>query len=105
MRVRTLGVLIAAAAIAGCSHLGEVSGPDLALLHVGMTKGEVIALLGAPLESSANPAYESLSYFVDHGHFHLVRHELAFVDGRLRMFGRAADPDFRERLRALQQSR
>ena len=86
--------------LAGC-HTGKISGSDLTLLTLGMSKQEAVSLLGKPQSASANEQYEVYRYFEDHGRYQFVYHNLVFVDGKLKLFGLADTPDFKARLEVI----
>lgn len=84
-------VVFAVFLLAGCIHTGEINGADLTHLKLGMSKDEVISILGKPQSASANEEFEIYRYFEDLsnfrlGNFRLVYHNLIFVDGKLKRF-------------------
>jgi hypothetical protein len=89
-RVR-LPLLLACAALLGACANSTV----LNKLHIGMTKGDVVALLGQPDSTSAQANVEYLTYYLDvntnegpgvRDQPYLVR----LVDGKVESFGRFA---------------
>lgn len=96
-----LSLFLAIVLLAGCIRVGRISGSDLMNLSLGMSKQEVVRVLGKPQSSSANEKFEVYRYMQDHGHWRLSHHELIFVDGKLKLFGLAKDPAFRVKVEVL----
>lgn len=84
--------------LTGCAHPGKIIGSDLTNLKLGMSKQEVIAILGKPQSASANDKFEVYRYFEDHGRYRFVHHEVIFVEDKLKLFGLADNPDFKAKV-------
>jgi hypothetical protein len=91
--------------LAGCVHAGRISGSDLTELKLGMSKQEVIGILGKPQSASANEKFETYRYWEDHGHWKHVYHDLIFVDGKLKLYGLADNPDFKAKIELIVKQR
>jgi len=86
----------------GCPvHTGKIHGTDLTGIRLGMSKQEVIGVLGKPQNASANDAFEAYRYFEDLGMYRLVYHELVFVDDKLKLYGIANDPALRLKVQSV----
>lgn len=79
--------LVAITLMVGCQHVGRIEGSDLTKLRLGMTKQEVVDILGPPQNASANKNIETYRYFQDRGMYRLTYHELLFEDGKLKQYG------------------
>ena len=88
-------LILAIVLLAGCFRAGRIGGSDLMNLSLGMSKQEVVEVLGKPQSSSANESYEIYRYMQDHGSFRVSHHELIFVDGKLKLYGLANDRAFK----------
>jgi len=84
--------------LTGCAHPGKISGSDLTNLKLGMSKQEVVNILGKPQSASANDKFEAYRYFEDHGRHVFVYHEVIFVEDKLKLFGLADNPDFKAKV-------
>ncbi|MGQ0666079.1 MAG: hypothetical protein ACT4O4_03510 [Nitrospiraceae bacterium] len=80
---------------------GKIKGSDLTQLTLGMSKQEVVSVLGKPQNASANEKFEVYRYFEDYGNFRGVYHNVVFVDGKLKLFGLADNPDFKAQLEVI----
>lgn len=100
-----LSLLLAIVLLAGCIRVGRISGSDLMNLSLGMSKQEVVGVLGKPQSSSANESFEVYRYMQDHGHWRLSHHELIFVDGKLKLYGLANNPAFKAEVELLVKQR
>ena len=95
-------VVLIVCLLAGCMpHTGKIKGSDLTQLALGMSKQEVVSVLGKPQSASANEQFEVYRYFEDLGNFRLVYHNVVFVDGKLKLFGIADNPDFKAKLEVI----
>ena len=97
--------LIAIVILAGCAHPGRIRGPELVDLKLGMSKQEVVGILGKPQSASANEKSEIYRYWIDSGHWTQINHDLIFVDGKLKLFGLSDNPDFKARLELIVKER
>ena len=91
-------IFVAITLLVGCTHPGRINGSDLTNLRLGMSKAEVVSILGKPQSASANEKFEAYRYFEGHGRYKFVYHELIFVNEKLRVFGIADNPDFRAKV-------
>ena len=99
MRLLCLGlVALAIVSLTGCTNgTGTPSRvfktrPDFAKIDVGMTKAQVIAVLGDPEE---NKAQSGTSYIIyrDHSGFTVDKYFVRFVEGKVESFGSMGDFD------------
>lgn len=81
---------------------GRIRGSDLTSLRLGMTKQEVVGVLGKPQSVGANEKYEIYRYYEDHGNWKHVYHGLIFVDDKLKFFGLNGSPDLVKNLEVLE---
>ncbi len=89
----------------GCrAHTGKIHGTDLTGIRLGMSKQEVVGVLGKPQNASANDAFETYRYFEDRGMYRLVYHEFVFVDDKLKLYGIGNDPTFRLKVQSIPSS-
>jgi hypothetical protein len=96
MKSNAFGLILLALACAGCA----TSTSKLSHLRIGMSKHQVVALLGQPDGATGRPEVEYLTYFLDdasrvRGQPYMVK----VADGRLESFGRfiqLLDDDGRE---------
>jgi hypothetical protein len=83
---------------------GRIKAADLKLLRLDMSKQEVVAILGRPeffpMEYGSN-GFESFRYFEDLGSSGINDHELVFYSGKLKLYGSANDPTFRNQVELL----
>ncbi len=86
MKTITMGLLLAAL-LAGC-----VSADRLNDVRIGMTKDQVISLLGKPDSMSAQGTIEYLTYYLvtDNGYGRDVPYSVRLVNGKVESFGRFA---------------
>lgn len=96
---RPISLLVAFVALAaGCSttHSGFRK-PDMSKVHVGMTKGEVVASLGAPDNVATKGRLEFLEYgwdkFMDGVVGAAEWYYVRLIDGQVESFGRKGDFD------------
>lgn len=87
--------------LTGCPRTGQIRGPELADIQLGMSKQEVIDRLGKPINASANDKFEVYRYFQDRGRYRIFYHEFIFVEGKLKLFGQADAPDFKAKLEVI----
>lgn len=86
--------LIMVLVLSGCA-----SAPKLNKVQVGMTKDQVVAIMGAPVSTSAQGnGWEYLNYsltetFEDAHHFRPTPYYVRLVNGRVESFGRTGDFD------------
>lgn len=85
----------------GCAHPGKISGTDLINLKLGMSKQEVVQILGKPQNVSANDRFETYRYFEDRGGYRFLYHEMIFVEDKLKLFGLADNPDFKAKVEVI----
>lgn len=76
--------------LTGCAHPGRIAGSDLTNLKLGMSKQEVVNILGKPQSASALEEIETYRYFEDHGDFVFLYHTMVFFEDKLMSF--TADP-------------
>ena len=92
-------ILLTIILVSGCGRwTGKISGSDLTEIKLGMSKQDVVRVLGKPQSAGANEKFEVYRYWEDHGNWKHVYHELIFVDEKLKLYGLADNPDFRARL-------
>lgn len=86
MKAFFLPLVAATAIVAGCA-----SSVDLNRIHIGMTKSEVIAILGTPDSTSAQANVEYLTYYLtsDAGYGRDQPYLVRLVNGTVESFGRA----------------
>lgn len=80
---------------------GRIRGSDLTNVRLGMTKQQVIEVLGNPQSMGASDKYEVFRYYEDHGNWRHVYHGLVFVDDKLKFYGLSGSPDFQSRIDSL----
>ena len=84
-----ISVFVFALLIAGCA-----TAPKMNQITVGMTKQQVIEVLGQPASTSAKPNVEYLSYRLSHqfwGYEH--PYFIRLINGRVDAYGRLGDFD------------
>ena len=87
--MRNLTLAIAAYVIlAGCVTPAH----RISKIHIGMTKEEVIALMGRPESTSAQASTEYLNYSLQEIHG-IVPYYVRVLDGRVESYGRTGDFD------------
>jgi hypothetical protein len=101
MRLLYLGfIALAVASLTGCTNGSRSPSrifktrPDFAKIDVGMTKTQVIALLGDPEENKAQSGVSYIVYWdsVTSG-FTVDKYFVRFVDGKVESFGSMGDFD------------
>src|ERR1035438_3679214 len=87
--VRLIAVFSLGALLAGC-----MTSADLNKLRIGMTKDQVISLLGTPDSTSAQANVEYLTYYLEVSNMASDREQpymVGLVDGKVESFGRFLD--------------
>ena len=87
--------------LTGCPRTGQIRGPELADIQLGMSKQDVIERLGKPINASANEKFAVYRYFQDRGRYRIFYHEFIFVEGKLKLFGQTDTPDFKAKLEVI----
>jgi len=84
MKIPGLALLLLAL-LAGC-----VTAEKLNQVRIGMTKDQVIAILGQPDSTSAQANIEYLTYYLstDTGYYREIPYSVRLVDGKVESFGR-----------------
>ncbi len=88
-----LWLLIIGFMVTGCATAGQIGG-----VRLGMTKQEVIAVMGPPASVSAQGRTEYLNYALsetdDHAFYGITKpYFVRLVDGRVESYGRTGDFD------------
>jgi hypothetical protein len=88
-----LWLLLIGFAVAGCATAGKISG-----VRIGMTKQEVVAVMGPPASVSAQGKSEYLNYSLsetdDQAFYGITRpYYVRLIDGRVESFGQTGDFD------------
>lgn len=95
VRKISINLLFCLALLSGCVH---PSAGKMNNLAVGMTKQEVVQVMGLPVSTSAQAGAAYLTYQLDEENFvrsqgHLVRYYVRLIDGKVESFGRVGDFD------------
>lgn len=84
-RMIVLGLLFVL--VVGCA----ASAQKINRLNVGMTKADVIDVMGAPDYTSGREGVEILSYRLNAGRFYSDTFYVRIIDGKVERFGRQGD--------------
>lgn len=87
MKIANLALLAAALLFAGCMTADKLNS-----IKIGMTKDQVIALLGTPDSTSAQANVEYMTYYLasDVSYGRDLPYSIRLVDGKVESFGRFA---------------
>lgn len=95
MRKAAFGLLIA------CTLAGCISGESLDQVHAGMTKDQVMSVMGEPPGWAERSGRDCAAYSVLKDFWRRVpwdmseRYYVCYADGKVERFGRADQPEFR----------
>lgn len=84
--------------LTGCLHAGEIRGDSLSDIKLGMSKQEIIKVLGKPKGISADDKSETYRYYMDNGNWTSDNYDFIFVNDKLKFFGNADTPNFKAKM-------
>jgi hypothetical protein len=73
--------------VTGCAGPGWIKASRMNKLSLGMTKAEVLKILGEPHNSEARPGVDMMWYLEDEGGYRHQPYYVGFKDGKLDTYG------------------